>query len=168
MTTVRSTEDAGFQSATASAIARNGEVLAMFRFHAGAGSRSLEFFTSMDDLNRRMAELPPRTSVIVFAEPQFHWRGRVDEHFVSTALRDIADGTDWWLVRLTKTSAGSQSWFHDCSGNTHEELNTELRDEFCWGERVAVGHEPDWLDDSDTVFSAVTPDSDGAVRIGVY
>lgn len=167
MMPARSVEDPEFRRAVVNALARNGEVLALFRFHAAAGSRSLELFVSLDDLDSRVSELPPKTSVIVFVKPQIPLRGTVDEQFVSTALRSLADGTGWLLVCLEKTFAGGQSWFHDCPGRSQEELEQELREQ-CWGQAVAIGREPDWSTDSDTVFSAVTPDDDGIARPGTY
>ncbi len=149
-------------------IGRDGEVLALFRFHAAAGSISFEFFVSLDDFNNRLSELQPRTSVIVFGERQIPLRGVVDEAFISAARQSIADGSDWIVVRLTQITAGSQSWFHHTGDNSHGELESELRAEFCWGEMVAFGPEPDWFEDTDTVISAVTPETDGTVRVGVY
>lgn len=140
----------------------------MFRFHAGAGNRSFEFFRSLEAFNHRLSELAPRTSVIVFGDIQLPLRGVVDERFVERALRSVADGTEWTLARLTRTIAGSQSWFHCCSGTALAELESELRDAEVWGEQVALGPEPDWSEESDTVFSAVIPDPDGTARIGVY
>ncbi len=163
----RSTANTEFRRRIADAIARNGEVLALFRFHAAAGSRSLEMFVSLEDFDERLSELPPRTSVIMFGEPQLPLRGMVDEQFVSAALRSFPDESDWLLVCRGKTTAGSQSWFHHCFGDSHEELEEELR-ERCWGEEAAIGREPDWREDSDTVFSAVIPDDDGTVRVGTY
>lgn len=166
--TVRSTAHPEFQETVASWIGRNGEVLALFRFHTGAGSKSFEFFVSLDDFNNCLSGLPPRTSVIVFGEPQLPLRGVVDEAFISAALQLIADGTEWRLVGLTQVTAGSQSWYHDFSDNSHEELERELRDDYCWAEMIAVGPEPDWFYDTDTVISAVTPERDGSVQVGVY
>lgn len=166
--TIRSTAHPEFQDMVANWIGGDGEVLALFRFHAAAGRISFEFFVSLDDFNNRLSELLPRTSVIVFGERQLPLRGLVNEAFISAARQSIADGSDWILVRLTQTTAGSHSWFHDTGGNSHEELESELRDEFCWGEMVALGPEPRRLEDTDTVISAVIPETDGAVRVGVY
>lgn len=166
--TAQPTSHPEFQKKTADWISANGEVLTLFRFSHAAGSKSFEFFDSLNDFNNRLAELPPRTSVIVFGEPQLPLRGVVRDEFVSAALECIDEGTYWLVVRLSKTTLGSQSWFHHVIDDSLEELEAELRDEYCWAEMVAVGPEPDWLHDTDTVISAVVPERDGTVRIGVY
>lgn len=166
--TARSPASAEFQDAVAGSIARNGEAAVLFRLHAGAGTGSFEILGSLEAFNLRLSELPPRTGVIVFGDVQLSSRGTVDDGFVERALRSIADGTEWTLARLTRTVLGNQSWFHTCSGATLAELESALRDSEFWGEQVAFGAEPDWLEDSETVFSAVIPDPDGTARTGVY
>lgn len=52
------------------------------------------------------------------------------------------------------------------AGETHQELCEHLADEA--GEAVAVGLYPDWSDDSDDVISAIVPNADGTVTVGIY
>jgi hypothetical protein len=43
-----------------------------------------------------------------------------------------------------------------------------LRGEFCYGKLVAVGKEPEWIDQRDGLIDAVVPFEDGTVKTGVY
>ncbi len=164
----RSTDDAAFRSAVDGWIIDNGEVLAVIRFAGGAGSKSFEFFTSIDALIRRINELPPSASVTVIAERQLPIRGRVDDDFIQRALTSNRHGDEWLIVCLDQIKMGAASWYHDFAGDSNEEMATELRDEYCYGNRVAVGPYPEWLEDSKTVITAYTPNPDGSVAVGAY
>jgi hypothetical protein len=163
-----STDDPTFRSSVERWIADNGEVLAVIRFAGGAGSKSFEFFQSIEAFTRRVEELPTAASVTVLAEHQLPLRGLVDDEFIERARSTIRDGHEWLIVCLEKITMGAASWFHDYDGNSHEELAAELRDEFCYGKLVAVGLAPEWLHDSSTVITAITPNADGTVTVGVY
>ena len=52
--------------------------------------------------------------------------------------------------------------------DTSEDLEDELRDEFCYGKSVAVGKEPEWLEERDDLVSAVVPFENGTVKTGIY
>lgn len=157
-----------FLETVASWIAKYGEVLVLIRLHGGGGNRSFEFFASYKRFTQRLSALPPRASVIVFKEQQLPLRGLVDEDFVIAAMNSIPDGSRWLVVGLTETTAGSQSWFHQTSGFSSNELDNELRDTYCWGQQVAVGIEPDINQVSDGMISGFVPDDDGMTRPGVY
>jgi hypothetical protein len=58
------------------------------------------------------------------------------------------------------------SWFHYDAGESHTELREALDDSL--GTPVAVGPNPPWLAETGDVVSAVVPDENGVVRIGVY
>ena len=162
-----STESPDFNNEVASILESVGEIAALFRFHAAAGSRSYEFFETVDSFLERVNELPPQTSVLVFRTPQFPIRGTVNDELIQRAKDAIPDGTDWAVVRTSQITMGSQSWYHDFEDSSHKELENELRDDYCWGHPVAVGVEPDWHD-STVVVSAVKPFDDGRVEHGVY
>ncbi|MEM9825844.1 MAG: hypothetical protein AAF958_04610 [Planctomycetota bacterium] len=164
----KSTSDAAFRSAVARWINDNGEVLAVIRFAGGAGSRSFEFFTSNDAFIKRTNELPPSASVTVLAELQLPIRGRVDDDFIPHACASIRDGDEWLIVTIDRIRIGAASWFHDYAGESISELSDELRDEYCYGKTVAVGPYPAWLEDSQTVLTAFTPNPDGTVTVGAY
>ncbi|HEY3325320.1 MAG TPA: hypothetical protein VGP72_33010 [Planctomycetota bacterium] len=163
-----SVNDLTFSSTVQQWIEANGEVLALIRFHASAGAKSFEFFRSMDDFKIRLADLPPRTCVIVFRDHQLPLRGRVDEEFIRKASALVPNGVEFLVVVLERISMGAASWFHDAAGQTHDELIEELRDSYCYGKSVAVGPYPPWLEDTAAVISAVVPNSDGSVTVGIY
>ena len=162
-----STSSADFAHSVGEVLESVGEIVALFRFHAGGGNRSYEFFKSSESFFDRVDELPPRTSVEVFRAPQFPIRGIADDVLIAEAKSRIPDGTDWAVVRTSLITMGSQSWYHDFEDSSHYGLENELRDEFCWGHPVAVGIEPDRLD-TKTVLSAVKPHEDGRVERGIY
>lgn len=155
-----------FQSTVARWISENHEVLAMIRFHAAGGAKSFEFFKSFDVFRSRLEELLPRTCVIVFRDQQLSLRGRVDDEFISRALTSISNQIEYLLVGLELTTIGKQSWYHESSGETHDELREALEDQL--GCLVAVGPYPPFYEDNESVTSAVVPDPDGSVHTGVY
>jgi len=163
-----STAHPDFQATVARWIDANGEVLVVIRFAYGAGSKSFEFFDDMAAFLERVAELRPSDSVIVLVGEHLPLRGRVDDEFITRAKATIRDGDDWLIVCLDRITMGKASWYHDYPGNTHAELEEELRDEYCFGERVAVGLEPPYGIDSDKVISAFVPNADGTVTVGAY
>jgi len=163
-----STQDPTFISTVQAWIESKKEVFALIRFHAAAGSKSFEFFQSMDAFKNRLNELHARTCITVFRDPQLPLRGCVDEEFIQTALAAIPDGAEFLVVALELTTIGRASWFHDAAGVTHDELVEELRHDYCYGKQVAVGNYPPWLDESDSVISAVVPNGDGSVTTGIY
>ena len=162
-----STTNPNFKDEVGAILESVGEIAALFRFHAAAGSRSYEFFETVDSFLGRIDELAPQTSVLVFRNRQFPVRGKANDELIQRAKEAIPDGAEWALVRTTLITMGSQSWYHDFEDSSHKELEKELRDEFCGGHPVAVGIEPDWHD-STVVASAVKPFDDGRVELGIY
>jgi hypothetical protein len=162
-----STSNPIFKNEVSEILESVGEIAALFRFHAAAGSRSYEFFESVKSFFERINDLQPQTSVLVFRTPQFPIRGTANDKLVQRAKLAIPDGTDWVVARTTQITMGSASWYHSFEDSSHKELESELRGEFCWGYHVAVGIEPDWHDDK-IVCSAVQPDDDGRVKPGAY
>jgi len=163
-----STSDPTFISTVQAWIESKKEVFALIRFHASAGAKSFEFFESMDAFKNRLDELQPRSCITVFRDRQLPSRGCVNEEFIQKASAAIPEGAEFLLVVLEKVTIGRASWFHDAAGVTHDELVEELRHDYCYGKQVAVGHYPPWLDDSDSVISAVVPNEDGSVTAGIY
>jgi len=142
------------------------EILLLFRYPYAAGSKSFEFFSSYEAVLDRLSELPRRTSVIAFKQPQLPLRGVVDDGFIETCVRDIPDGSEFLLVETTRRVYGRASWFHDADGTTHAELCEALEDSR--GNAVAVGLYPPWLEEGLDVVSSYVPDEDGVVRPGAY
>ncbi len=144
-----------------------GEIAVLIWFHASAGARSYEFFESSESFFDRVADLPPRASVLIFRTPQFPIRGVTDDSLVDRAKAAIPDGSDWTVVRTSLITMGSQSWFHHVDDNSHAKLENELRNDFCWGHPVAIGIEPDWRDPK-IALSALKPHEDGRIEPGIY
>lgn len=163
-----STDEPAFRSTVERWISDNGEVLAVIRFAGGAGSKSFEFFQSIGAFVARVEGLPAAACVTVLAERQLPLRGIVDDEFIGRARNAIRDGDEWLVVCQERITVGAASWYHDCEGNSNEELEAELRDEYCYGKLVAVGWHPDWLEDSSTVITAIVPNADGTVTVGAY
>ncbi len=164
----QSTQSDNFRSTVQRWLDEHGEVLVLIRFHASAGGKSWELFSTFPALQKRIDGLPARTCLIVLREHELHLRGIVDDAFVLKAVSQHPRGK-WWLVACLELKIiGRGSWYHSSECDTPEELEEELRDEFCYGKPVAVGKEPDWLEERDGLVSAVVPFDDGAVETGIY
>jgi hypothetical protein len=143
------------------------EILVLIRYSAAAGNKDFEFFSSFGTLSNRIRQLPPSTSIIAFRQPQLPLRGLVDECFIASCLSVIPDGSELLVLEMTRRAYGDKSWVHWEAGESHAELREAL--EHSRGTPVAVGpYPPFWLEDSDDVVSAIVPDANGIVRIGIY
>jgi hypothetical protein len=142
------------------------EILVLIRYSHAAGNKDFEFFSSFGTLSNRIRQLPPRTSVVAFRQPQLPLRGVVDECFIASCLSRIPDGSEFLVLETTRRAYGEMSWFHNEAGESHAELREALEESR--GTPVAVGPYPPRLEDSDDVASAIVPDESGIVRIGVY
>jgi hypothetical protein len=162
----RSTGGPHFLTTVRRWLAERGEVGVLLRFSYAAGSKSCELFESMGAFEARLATLAARTSVIVFQERQLPLRGLVDAAFVADATRQIGEDAEYLIAGLDETSAGSVKWFDFQAGEGRAALQEDLKD--LLGKRVAVGPYPPWLEDGEHVISAVVPERDGSVVIGVY
>lgn len=138
----------------------------MTRYSHAAGSREFEFFSSISDLSQRLRQLPRLAYVTAFKQQQLPLRGIVDDAFVTKCLENIPEGSEYLVVETVRRVYGRRSWFHDDSGVSHAELRDDLEESR--GVPVAVGLYPPWLKDSDDVASAIVPDEQGVVRLGVY
>ena len=142
------------------------EMLVMIRYSAAAGNRDFEFFSSFEVLSNRISQLPPSTSITAFRQPQLPVRGVVDEVFIASCLIGVPDGSEFLVIETVRRAIGEKSWFHYEAGETHAELLDALENSL--GASVAVGPYPPWVRDTDEVVSAIVPDENGLVRIGVY
>jgi hypothetical protein len=142
------------------------EILVLFRYSRAAGGKDFEFFSSFGALSSRIRQLPPSTLIHAFRQPQLPLRGVVDEGFIATCLSSVPEGPEFLVVETTRRVYGKRSWFHSESGETHGELREALEESR--GVPVAVGPYPPWLSDTDDVASAIMPDENGLVKLGVY
>jgi hypothetical protein len=161
-----STNDAPFRARTAHWIAERQEVLVLIRYSHSAGAKDFEFFGSVEAFDARLRDLPPRTCVTVFGEQQLPLRGRVNDAFIDQALALVPDGTEYVVVGLEQVRAGVCASYPHTSGETSVELREDLRESR--GKLVAVGPYPPWLEDGEEVVSAVVPNPDGSITVGVY
>jgi hypothetical protein len=141
------------------------EILVLIRYSAAAGAKDFEFFSSIDALSNRMHQLAPSTSIIAFRR-QLPLRGVVDDRFIASCLGCIPDRAEFLVVETARRTYGRKSWFCWEAGETHAELRDAL--ENSRGAAVAVGPYPSWLENTDDVVSAIVPDENGIVRIGIY
>lgn len=168
----RSTTELSFEHDVAAVLSEIGEIFCVILFSYAAGLRSFEFFRDLESFRHRLRELPSRTSVVVFRDPQLPLRGIVDDEFVVEAKRWFMENhwirkKHWMVACMSMVTMGRASWFHHTDGSSLDELEEELRDGFCWGQPVAVGEEPNWFDLKRT-FDAIVPEPDGRVIIGAY
>ncbi len=161
-----STHDVAFRNKTNKWLAETGEISSLIRFSAAGGSKSFEFFHSIRAFTERLAQMPPRTCVTVFRSRQLPLRGCVDNEFVKAALAQIPEDTEYLISGLEPAAYGKASWFRFTGGVGLAQLQEDLADHI--GEKVAVGIYPPWLYDTDDVISAVVPEQDGSVVVGVY
>jgi hypothetical protein len=154
------TTDSAFVGTLESWLRSHSEILVMIRYSAAAGRKEFEFFSSHESLVGRLSQLPSRTSIIAFREPQLPVRGVADADFITTCLSSLSDNSEFLVV---ETRGRDAYWG---AGETHTELRNELQ--ALIGRPVAVGPYPPWLVDNTEVISAVVPDEDGVVRDGIY
>jgi hypothetical protein len=141
------------------------EILVLIRYPA-SGSRDFEFFSSFEALSNRIRQLPPKTSIIAFRRQQLPLRGVVNDRFIASCLGCIPDRAEFLVLETARRAYGRKSWFHSEGGETHAELREALEESR--GVPVAVGPYPPWLEDTDDVVSAIVPDENGIVRVGIY
>jgi hypothetical protein len=161
-----STGDKHFLDRVSQWLQTGAETLVMIRYSRAAGSKSFEFFTSMQALLGRLKRLPAQTEVTVFRTPQLPFRGVVDDEFISRTAEAIADGLEFLVIETNPRSAGSSTWFHHIAGESHADLRGAL--EQSRGRYVAVGAYPPWLENSSDVISAIVPDQSGNATPGAY
>jgi hypothetical protein len=89
-----------------------------------------------------------------------------DEGFIASCLSFIPDGSEFLVLEATRRAYGERPWVHWEAGESHAELREALADSR--GTLVVVGPYPPWLEDTDDVFSAIVPDVNGIVRIGIF
>ena len=141
------------------------EILVRSRGRA-SGSEGFEFFSSYEALVKKMREARPYTWFTVFQQPQLPLRGVVDDGFITRCTSSIPDGAEYLLVETVRTVAGSMSWFHNRSDESHAMLRDDLED--CRGKPVAFGLYPPCLEEREDVIHAFTPDAEGVVIAGSY
>lgn len=66
-----STEDPTFRSAVGQWLEQCGEVSALIRYSHAAGSKSFEFFHTMEAFSERLRQLPRRACVTVFRDRSY-------------------------------------------------------------------------------------------------
>ena len=158
--------DEGFLRTVEAKIAAAGDVLVEFRFPYAAGDKSYEIFDDIERCMARIKEVRSQTWIMVYNDPQLPFRARVDEAFVAHAMAHHKDGDDWVITCLDKVSMGRRSWYHNYPTNSSADLEEELRDDLCWGKRVACGPEPGWINGD--VLHAKVPAEDGTLRPAAY
>lgn len=161
-----STNDPLFRTKIHQWISGRHEVLVLIRYSYAAGSKDFEFFDSMEAFDARLRELPPQTCITVFGEQQLPLRGRVNDEFITQALKLVPEGMEFVVTGLERVRYGDYAWYSHMSGETSAELKEDLHERN--GELVAVGLYPPWLEDSEEVLSAVVPNADGSVTTGTY
>ncbi len=158
--------DASFATTLRQWFHEQDELLVMLRYSNAGGSRDYELHSSFESIAKRLATVPPQTSVIVFRDPQLQLRGVVTDEFVAKALASIPDGVEFLFVETALTTFGTKSWYHNASGNRQSELREEL--EASMGRPVMLGRYPPWLVDGPDVVSGYVPDAAGLIKPGAY
>jgi hypothetical protein len=141
------------------------EILVRSRGQA-SGSEEFEFFSSFGALAERMRSARPYTWFTVFEQPQLPLRGVVDDDFIARCLSSVPDGSEYLFTETVLTVAGTRSWYHNQSGESHAMLRDDLEDSR--GRQVAFGFYPPCLEERVDVIHAFTPDAEGVVTAGPY
>ena len=169
MSMARSTADESFLSQIKDWLEADGELFVVVRLPNAGGSKSYEHFKSMSSFTDRLSQLASATSIVVCKGLHLPLRGIVTQSYVSSALNQIPDGSEWLIVRETRYTCGAASWFPDSVGDTHQELEAELQNDTYFGHPVRAGIVPPWWEgDSDTIVSAYVPNADGSVTPAAY
>jgi len=161
-----STTDSGLLRTLEDWLATQREILVEMEFSRTAGNKEFRFFSSFQELSSNLQQLNPQTRVTAFRIPQLPLRGWVDDAFIDMCLRRIPNGTEFLVVETVPRTAGTYSWFHQESGETHEELRESL--ENSRGNPIAVGKYLPWQEFGPDVICAYVPDADAVARVGVY
>jgi hypothetical protein len=162
----KSTTDITFLETVKGWLDHRGEILVLVRYSHAAGQKDFEFFTSFEVFLKSVAELPPLACVTVLAQPQLPLRGMVDDHFITTCLDLLPENEEHLVIEMEPRIYEGTSWFHHGSGFSHAELIAELEESR--GVQVAVGLYPVSLEEGPDTISALVPDRQGLVRVGVY
>ena len=163
----RSTNDRAFIDTVSKWIADDGEAFVVIRYPNAGGNRDYEHCVDADVFLKRISNLSPATSVVVCRGDHLPLRGIVDDAFV--ALATIPDGDEWLIVGQLPVNYGVAWWFPTANGDTHAELETDLRDDTFFGQSVNAGVAPPWWEgDCDTITSAYVPNPDGSVTPAAY
>ncbi|MCC9609071.1 hypothetical protein LOC68_07075 [Blastopirellula sp. JC732] len=163
------TTDATFLTTVARWIDADGEVFIVVRYPNQGGATSYEHFTTPTSFTDRLRDLRPATSVVILRGFHLPLRGVVDDVFISQAIEQIPDGTEWVVVGQTPVQYGTASWLPDTNGDTHVELEEALRDPGYFGKPVIAGLLPSWWEsDCDTIISAFVPNEDGSIEPAAY
>ena len=164
--TYMSTTDKRFLATLQDWLRSQREVLLLIRYHAAAGNKDFEFFSSFHALTERLNWLPIRTSVVAFKQPQLPFRGIVDDDYIAKSLSSIPSGSEYLVVETKLSAYDKSSVSRWSAGESHSDLRRDLEERR--GDSVAVGVYPPWLEDTENVISAYVPDEDGVVRPGGY
>lgn len=140
------------------------EILVLIRYSRAAGAKDWEFFVSFEALSDRLRRLPSQTCIIAFRQPQLPLRGVVDDRFIAQCLERLPDGSEFLVLETVRRE--ESNYFYWRAGESHAELREVLEE--LRGSPVAAGLYPPWLEDTDDVISAVVPDADRSVTVGVY
>jgi hypothetical protein len=161
-----SSSDKDFLATTERWIHGSGEVFVTIRYSCAAGNKSFEFFTSVSSFGDRLRDLPPRTSVIVFREPQLPLRGLVGNDFINQCLSAIPNGAEFLVLEIGGRNADRGRRAAAMAGETHTELREALEE--LRGLFVAAGLHPAWWNDTDDNSEAFVPDENGVLTRGIY
>ncbi len=161
-----STADETSHSLVEQWLTEQGEVSALFYYSRMAGSKDFVFFHSLPSFLHHLRRLPPQTYIEVFRKPQLTLRGYIDEAFIKTALAKISGDAEYLMAGLDRVTSGKVSWLRFTAGEGRAELEEDLRDDL--GERVAFGLYPPLAEGNPDVLTAIVPEADGSIVIGVY
>lgn len=161
-----SSQDPMYRAKVRSWIETEGEILLLIRFPNMGGAKSWEFMTTFEQYEQRITQLQPRTSIIVFRNHPLPLRGVADAQFIEHALAMMHSGNEYVLVGLDLIERYGFTEYPTFYIDTQAELRESLADSF--GQRMAFGPYPDWLQDGEFVISAYIPDVDGTIHGAAY
>ncbi len=143
-------------------LAARGETLVEVCYAYAAGSRDFWLIQSSLALQERLGTLPARTLVNIYRRYDLSLRGSVDEALIQAAVKLLPTDAPYLIVYCQPAVYFSS---YDCD-ISHAEMEEDLRDAL--GQQVACGPEPAWGESGSNMLSAVVPDADGSMQIGIY
>jgi hypothetical protein len=164
------TNDPNLAETLHEALRRSGEMTILQRLTRSAGRRDWFLIESASDITAVLGEGRPHDAFSFFITRQFDARGRLDEELIErlrAILSTMPLNTDELLVAQR---VSGQIRLQDCEGFSSNQIEEFLD----WakghvGADVVAGQHPPLLsNNADEVVTAIVPDQEGKVQLGVY
>ncbi len=163
------TTDPRLAALLGAALSRFDDLVVLQRINRAAGRRDWFLMTELDHLSEIFDSGEPQDAFTFFLQPELQIRGRVNAsliHRLRLALKGVQENKEELLLaHVTPNRA-----LLDSEGfSPHEEMDLVRWLNERSGEQVLAGpHPPLFSTDPEVQVTAVVPDQEGNVRLGVY